>query len=160
MTHPNANDRLLRLTLWANAAFSAVAALAFVAAPAAVAALLFARDFTLLGASPATLILELGIGLLIFAGFVAYTAWQKTIGLGQAKLIVLADLLWVVDSAVVLVAFPAFLTTAGFYGVLAVAAIVLVLAIDQVVGIARVRRGEAASANEAPRDRVSAASGR
>lgn len=145
MTHMQADDKPLRWVLLANALFSAASGLALVIAPESISALFFAKTFALFGLAPATLVLELGIGLLIFAGFVAFTARQKTLSLGQAKLIVLADLLWVVDSAAALAVFPDFLSPIGFYGVSITAVIVLILALDQIWGIAQIARGAAIS---------------
>ena len=145
MMRMQANDKPLRLVLLANALFSAASGLALAIAPESISELLFAKTFALFGLAPATLVFELGVGLLIFAGFVAFTARQKTLSLGQAKLIVLADLLWIVDSAAVLAVFPDYLSPIGFHGVLITAVIVLVLALGQIWGIAQVTRGAALS---------------
>ena len=116
MKRTQANDKWLRRALLANALFSAASGLALILAPEAIAALLFAKAFSLFGLPSAMLAFALGLGLMVFAGFVAFTARQKMIGLGRVKLIVLADLLWAVDSALVLAVFPQYLLPIGFEG--------------------------------------------
>ena len=142
MTLHQTNDRPLRKVLLANALFSTISGLTLILAPEASAGLLFAEAFVLFGIASEPLLFALGLGLLIFAGFVAFTARQKRLRLGQAKMIVLADLLWVVDSAVLLTVFADRLAPYGFELVLIVAAIVLALAVEQVIGLALIYQGK------------------
>lgn len=135
------NDTFLRRVLFANAAFSVLTGLAGVFASEAVARFLFAKNFTILGLPAATLIFELGMGLLIFAGLVFLVARQKTLRLGWVKAIIVADLLWVVDSAALLAVYPEYFSSIGFEAVLIVAAAVFVFAVDQSIGVAMIYQG-------------------
>ena len=81
------NDRLLRLCLRANAAFSATCGTALLAAPAALAGAL--------GVSPPGLIGGLGAQLLLFAGLLVLLASRPSIRPALAMAVVVADLLWV-----------------------------------------------------------------
>lgn len=135
------NDTFLRQVLFANAAFSALTGLAAVLASEAVTRFLFTKDFTVFGFPAATLIFELGIGLLIFAVLVFLVARQKTIRLAWVKAIIVADLLWVVDSAVLLSVYPEYFSSMGFEAVLMVAVVVFVFAVDQSIGVAMIYQG-------------------
>ncbi len=142
MTRHQANDALLRRVLLANAAFSAISALACVFAAQAIAGALFATEFSLLGLSPAEIIFELGIGLLVFATVVALVATRAMLGGRWAKLVIAADLLWVLDSAVLLTVYPGHFSPIGFEIILAAAAIVGLFALGQSLGLVLLYQGK------------------
>ncbi|MGI9451602.1 MAG: SRPBCC family protein [Geminicoccaceae bacterium] len=135
------NDTLLRRTLQGNAIFSTVTGLACLLMPGLIADLLFSGDGSLLGFSPSPIILGLGIGVLAFAGLVFFVAKPTIMKLGLVKLIILADVLWVLDSAILLVFFSSALSPIGFEAVLITAVIVLVFATGQALGMASIYQG-------------------
>ncbi len=142
MKYHQTNDTLLRRVLLANAAFSAATGLAALFAAKNISAFLFAMEFTVWSFPASTLIFELGIGLLIFAALVLLVARQKTLRLGWVKAIIAADLLWVVDSALLLALYPQYFSPMGFEAMVIVAIIVLVFALDQGLGLALMYQGK------------------
>ncbi len=130
------SDRLLRRTLWANAAFSIVsgAILTLFSGPLAAAAA--AAPVEVAGLDLATLFLLLGIGVVAFGGLCAWIASRPTLPEGWARIVFLADIAWVVGSALVL-ALPASWTFAGVAGIVVLALIVADLAILEYLGLRR-----------------------
>ena len=127
-------DALLRRVLYANSAFSIVSGLIFMLAPAGVA------DFLgLLGMAGSTFIAVIGIGILLFAAFVLYTATRERIKPRLAMSIIVMDSAWVLGSAVLLLTGALPLTTAGNWAVLIVADAVSVFAIIEYIGFRRIR---------------------
>ena len=129
-------DRLLRRTLWGNAAFSAVsgAILAIFAGP-------FARlaahgPVSVLGLDLATVFALLGVGVIAFGALCAWVASRETLPQSWARVIFAADIAWVVGSVLVL-ALPATWTMAGFIGIVAVALIVADFVILEYLGLRR-----------------------
>ena len=139
-----ANDKPLRWILLANAGVSALSALACLLAAEAVASTVFAPGLSLLGLSAAELVFELGILLLAFAGGVALIATRRRLRRGWVWAVIAADVLWVLDSGLLLVLFPEVLTPTGFWIVAASAGIVALFAIDQAIGLAMLYQGESA----------------
>lgn len=128
------SDRLLRRTLWGNAAFSIVsgATLAIFAAP-------FARvaahaPVSVLGLDLAIVFELLGVGVVAFGALCAWVASRPALPQGWARLIFAADIAWVAGSALVL-ALPASWTTAGIAGIVVLAVIVADLAILEYLGL-------------------------
>lgn len=130
------SDRLLRRTLWGNAAFSVVsgAALAIFAGPFADAAA--HGPVAVMGLDLAVVLELLGLGVIAFGALCAWVASRETLPEGWARLIFAADLAWVAGSVLVL-ALPATWTTAGIAGIVAVALIVADLAILEYLGLRR-----------------------
>ena len=131
------SDRLLRRTLWGNAAFSVVsgAGLAIFAGP-------FARVATdvpvsAMGLDLAILFELLGVGVVAFGALCAWIASRETLPQGLARLIFAADIAWVAGSALVL-ALPASWTTAGIAGIVVVALIVADFVILEYLGLRRI----------------------
>jgi hypothetical protein len=133
------NDRLLRRTLWANAAFSVIsgAALAIFAIRFAAAAST-ARP-ALLGLELPILFELLGVGVIAFGVLCGWAARQPTLSRGLARTILVADIAWVLGSAVVL-ALPASWTTAGIAGIVVLALVVADLAVLEYLGLRRLNR--------------------
>ena len=127
-SHATDPDRLLRLALRSNAAFSSTCGLLFAAASGPVGAFV--------GLPPA-LVLALGLGLLIFAGLLVVTSGRadplrmRT----EARAHCAADLAWVVGTVPVVAL--GVLTPAGSAALVAVSSVVLALAIAQWRGIGR-----------------------
>lgn len=136
-----ANDLPLRRVLQANAAFSAICGLVLALAPATIAAAVLATDPAPLGLAMETIFLAIGLGLIVFAGFVALAARQPHVSRRQIKLIAIADLLWVADSAAVLAFMPEIFTAAGLILVAGIGSLVLVFAVGQLTGLARLYQG-------------------
>lgn len=121
------NQTTLKRALLANALFSTVCGLGMIAMNSQVAALI--------GIGAPGVYLVIGAGLLLFAGFVFWTAMRNPINAFLAALISLADLLWVLGTAGVIVLAFGSLQTTGILALLAVAAVVLFFALRQLSGI-------------------------
>ncbi len=130
MTHlPTDPARWLRLSLRANATFSAVSGSGMLFAASAIAGLL--------GIEPALLVRITGVNLLGVAALLVWLASREVIKPSLAMAVVVADLLWVAGSAALL---PArVFSTTGNWLVAGVADVVLLFAILQYVGIRRMR---------------------
>ncbi|MDP1748294.1 MAG: hypothetical protein Q8L22_02470 [Reyranella sp.] len=131
------SDRLLRRTLWGNAAFSVIsgAGLAIFAGPFARAAA--SAPVSVLGLDLAILFELLGLGVVAFGALCAWVASRETLPQGLARLIFAADMAWVAGSAMVL-ALPASWTTAGIAGIAIVALIVADFVILEYLGLRRI----------------------
>jgi uncharacterized membrane-anchored protein len=119
---------LLKTSLLVNAGFSLVSGLASLA---------FAGTIAARTGIPSWILYALGVGLLIFAADVAFTATRKPINLLFAKLIIGADALWIICSLIVLGISPAALTFEGQLLIELVAIAVAVIATLQTVGVKR-----------------------
>lgn len=130
------SDRLLRRTLWGNAAFSVIsgAGLAAFAGPFARAAT--DAPVSVLGLDLAVLFELLGVGVVAFGALCAWIASRPEVPQGLARLIFVADIAWVAGSVLVL-ALPASWTTAGIAGIVVLALIVADLAILEYLGLRR-----------------------
>ena len=128
-------DRLLRRTLWGNAAFSIVsgAVLVIFAGPFAGAAA--HAPVTLLGLDLVIVLELLGVGVIGFGALAAWVASRPTLPQAWARVIFAADLAWVAGSALVLLV-PSW-TTAGIAGIVVVAVVVADLAILEYLGLRR-----------------------
>lgn len=131
------SDRLLRRTLWGNAAFSVIsgAALAVFAGPFARAAT--DAPVSVLGLDLAILFELLGVGVVAFGALCAWIASRPELPQGWARLILAADIAWVAGSVLVL-ALPASWTTAGIAGIVVLAAVVADLAILEYLGLRKI----------------------
>ena len=130
------SDRLLRRTLWGNAAFSVIsgATLAIFAGPFARAAT--DAPVSVLGLDLAILFELLGVGVVAFGALCAWIASRPELPQGLARFIFAADIAWVAGSVLVL-ALPASWTTAGIAGIVVLALIVADLAILEYLGLRR-----------------------
>lgn len=117
----------LRLSLRGNALFSSFSGLAFVIASGMIA--------TILGNIPAGLVLGVGIQLLIFAAALVWLSSRTHIPVPLAIGVIVADLLWVVGTAVVV--YADLFERAGEVLLLCLADVVLLLAILQSIGVRR-----------------------
>lgn len=131
------SDRLLRRTLWGNAAFSVIsgAGLAIFAGPFAGAAT--DAPVSVMGLDLAILFELLGVGVVAFGALCAWIASRETLPQGFARLIFAADIAWVAGSVLVL-ALPASWTTAGIAGIVVVALIVADFVILEYLGLRRI----------------------
>ena len=130
------SDRLLRRTLWGNAAFSVIsgAGLAIFAGPFARAAA--HAPVEVAGLDFAIVLELLGLGVIAFGALCAWVASRSALAEGWARMIFGADLAWVAASVLVL-ALPASWTTAGIAGIGVVALIVADIAILEYLGLRR-----------------------
>ncbi|MEP3276304.1 MAG: SRPBCC family protein [Stappiaceae bacterium] len=125
---------IARWFLGGNAVFSSVCGLTLISAAGPVSEILLSDS-----GSPGPLILRLlGVGLLIFALDLALMAANKYVSRREVVLIVLADLGWVVGSALLVFDFGDLLTSGGKTVVELVAVIVGVFALGQLVGSLRI----------------------
>lgn len=129
-------DSLLRMSLRANALFSAISGLALATGSYAIG--------PRIGVEPSWIVLAVGLGLLPFALDLFINSRRERIDLGKVKQAIAGDVLWVTGSIVVLTVDPTGLSTAGFVTIAAVAVVVAEFAFLQWVGL---RRAEAAYAS-------------
>lgn len=122
------NDSLLRRTLWGNAVFSVVSGAALA---------IFATRFAAAASSAKPALL--GVGVIAFGGLCAWVARQPELPRGLAQFIFVADIVWVLGSALVL-ALPASWTTSGVVGIVVLALIVADLAVLEYLGLRRLNR--------------------
>lgn len=121
------NPVFLRNTLFANAVFSGLGG-AF--------CLIAAGPLTqFLGLTETYILYTVGVVLLVFAADVALTARQKPINPLFAKLIIAADLSWVIASFVVSFAFTNLVSFEGSLLIEGVALVVLGFAVAQTIGL-------------------------
>ncbi|USG62875.1 hypothetical protein NBZ79_07785 [Sneathiella marina] len=124
------SPRLLKTSLLINAAFSLTSGLA---------CLVFADILSPWTAIPSWILYSLGVGLLLFAADVALTATRTPINPLFAKIIIGADIAWVMASVGVLIFFGSLLTLPGQLLIELVAIAVAVLATVQAVGLRQMR---------------------
>ncbi len=128
-------QRWLRNSLLGNAVFSTISGLVFTLAAASVA--------NFIGLEMSLAIRFVGVGLLGFAGFVAFVATRSEIDLRAAISIVIGDLTWVVGTVPLVMA--DLLSANGVIAAIAIADIVLVFAGLQYYGVRRVGGGGSGS---------------
>jgi len=131
MTTPRTQS--LRIALAGNAAFSLSCAMVLLARPELVA--------SWLGLEATLLLRAIGVGLTAFAADLLHQATRPRLLTWRALYSSFADLLWVMGTLLVLLAFPNLLSATGVALVLAVAAVVLVFGAWQFWGIGRAHRG-------------------
>ena len=131
------SDRLLRRTLWGNAALSVSSGAVLAAFAGPFARLATHTPVQVLGLDLAIVLELLGVGFVAFGALCAWVASRPEMPMGWARTIFALDTAWVVIS-VVLLALPASWTTAGFAGIVVVALIVADLAILEYFGLRRI----------------------
>ena len=109
-------DRLLRRTLWGNAAFSVVSGAVLAAFAGPFAASQRTGPVSLMGLDLVIVFELLGMGVIAFGALCAWVASRETLPQAWARVIFAADLAWVAASVLVL-ALPATWTMAGFVGI-------------------------------------------
>ncbi len=130
------SDRLLRRTMWGNAAFSAISGAILVGFASPFAAIAAYEPVSVVGLGLAIVFEVLGLGVILFGALCAFIASRHPLPAGLARLVLAADIAWVVGSAVVLL-LPASWTVAGVAGIVVVALIVADLAILEYLGLRR-----------------------
>ncbi len=136
MITSNSPSKLLRRTLQANAAFSALSGIIAIAG---------AKPLSLLlGVNVSSLLIGMGAALLAYAAGLFLNARRENIKLQEAWLAVIMDAAWVVGSVILI--FAGTLSTTGNWLVAIVADIVLLFAVLQLVGIRRLQRQQPAKA--------------
>jgi len=148
------NDKLLRNALTANGFFSALSGLVCLLAPQAIVEFLFQQPFELFGMTPHGVIMTLGLGLILFAAFVLWTARQGFLPVGRAKAVTAMDIGWVLGTGTLLFVAADLFSGPGQAAVLVVAAIVLLFAIEQAIGIATIYQGTHAVSTVTRGDRL------
>ena len=121
-------DRAIRIALLSNAVFSLLAAAAFLGWSGALS-----RQLGL----PAPLYLVIGVGLLPFNADLLHQATRPRVSPLRALGTILADLGWVLATAVVLTGWPQLFTSAGQAAAGGIAAVVAALAVAQAHGLLR-----------------------
>lgn len=144
MAFHQANSGVLRGALITNGAFSLLCAAACLIASSAVADTLFSEHVIWFGFPGATTLLVVGAGLGLFGASVLFTGLQRRLNPFMVKVIIAFDLGWVVLSAVALVLASSVLTLLGVWIVVGLAAMVLVFALAQALGLAILYQGESA----------------
>ena len=136
------NARPLRGVLYANAVFSTMCASALLLETDWAVTALFVSDSAWLGIAVRQSAVLLGLGLLLFAGLVAWTASSRLISRGAVKAIIGADVLWVVSGFALLPISGSILTDVGLRAALFIDLIVLVFAVEQMIGLMMLYQGE------------------
>ena len=128
------SDRLLRRTLWGNAAFSMLSGAVLVAFAGPFAQAAAHAPVSVLGLDLALMLELLGGGVVAFGALCAWVASRPELPQGLARFIFVADIGWVAASALVL-ALPAAWTTAGIAAIVVVALIVADFVILEYLGL-------------------------
>ena len=131
------SDRLLRRTLWGNAAFSVLSGAVLVAFAGPFAQAAAHAPVSVLGLDLAIVLELLGVGVVAFGALCAWVASRADMPIGWARTIFILDASWVAISAVMLM-LPASWTLAGIAGIVVVALIVADLAILEFLGLRRI----------------------
>jgi len=126
----NDGSTWLRRSLLANAAFSGLSGLVFLAATQPLAAFL--------GLSEPWTLTVVAVSLLLFAGGLFLNARRPVVRRAEAWAAVALDFGWVLGSGIVI--WTGVLSVPGNWAVAAVADVVLLFAILQVVGLGKLRR--------------------
>jgi hypothetical protein len=136
MMTSNSPSKLLRRTLQANAAFSALSGIVSITGAQPLS--------QLLGVNVSSLLIGMGIALLGYAAILLVNARRENIKLQEAWLAVILDATWVIGSVILI--FAGTLSTTGNWLVAAAADIVLLFAVLQFFGIRRLQRQQPAKA--------------
>ena len=123
-------EKTLKTALLSNAIFSTVSGLIFIIFGQFVA--------NLIGISAPIVYQIIGMGLVLFGGFVAWTATRKPINTFIASLISVADFLWVIGTILLIASAFRLLNPGGIAVLLAIAAIVLFFGLRQLHDIGKV----------------------
>ncbi|MCG8671312.1 MAG: hypothetical protein MI867_18040 [Pseudomonadales bacterium] len=110
------NEKALKNVLLSNAMFSVFCGILLIIAAEQIA--------NLMGGHPEWIYLALGVGLILFAADVAFVATRKTINPLFAKMILWADIGWVVASIALLAFAHSLFSMSGLMAILAIAAVV------------------------------------
>ncbi len=128
------NSSLARTFLGLNAAFSTVSGAVFLIFPEMVSQLIFVEpDFW-----KSLIIRALGIGLLLFALDLGIQARNENISRQKIILFCIADLAWIILSAIMIAGFGWLFTSNGILAIDIVAFFVAVFAIGQFIGAKRI----------------------
>lgn len=123
---------LLRRAMRGNAIFSLISGLTFA---------LFSQPLsTLLGIPWPTALLVVGVMLIIYAADLAWVTSSEQFDIRWGMVAVALDAVWVIGSAVILMAGLLPLTTLGWWTVAIAADIVLLFAVAQAIGIRRIQQ--------------------
>ncbi len=141
MIRHQTNDAFLRNILLTNVVVSVAFGSAGLLFSGMAANALFSQSFTILGASPANIVLDAGLIFLLFAGFVLHTARQEMLSRSRVKGIIFLDILWVIISAFLLLPMAEHLSPTGFNIILLGAVVTLLFVIEQMVALAQVYQG-------------------
>jgi O-antigen ligase len=136
MVTSNSPSKLLRRTLQANAAFSALSGIIAIAGAKLLS--------SLLGVNVSSLLIGLGIALVAYAAALSSNACRENIKLQEAWLAVVLDAAWVIGS--VMLIFAGALSTTGNWLAAIVADVVLIFAVLQFLGIRRLQQQKLAKA--------------
>lgn len=131
-----ASDRLLRRTLWGNAAFSVVSGAGLALFAGRFAAAASSAKPSLAGIELPILFELLGVGVVAFGGLCAWIASRRALPRTWARAVFAADVAWVLGSILVL-ALPASWTVAGMLGIAGLALVVADLAVLEYLGLRR-----------------------
>ncbi len=123
-------DRLVRIALRGNAAFSALSGVASLAAAA-----LWSDGLGV----PAPVLVVLGLGLLPYAALLARFAGRPEVRAIEALVAVVADVGWVVGAAAILVGWPDAMSSAGRWALGLLTLVVADFAVTQWIGLRRLQ---------------------
>lgn len=135
------NSAILRFGLMANAIFSTVCAGILLISNDQLTTVIFSQDQIWFNRSSKTFLLSLGIGLAIFAAYVAFRGLQSILSKRDIKFIVLGDIVWVGFSGVIILQGRDYLTDIGIWIICVIALAVLFFALLQALGLKIVYQG-------------------
>ena len=116
-------ERKLRQFLIANACFSGISGLILLLDSKPLGGFMLISELNILKL--------IGLVLILFAGFLFYTAWQTKMNAKQVQFIILQDWLWVVGSTILLLFQPFGISIGGNLLIAGIALIVLFFALMQ-----------------------------
>lgn len=127
-------DRLLRVALEVDSGVSGLAGLGFLLFSSPIAAFL--------GVSPeaAGVIAAVGVGFLVWAAALMYTATRPQMNRGVVWSIIAGNAIYVLGSLLILIADPFAFSTEGRWATLIIADVVLLFGIGQYIGLRRLNK--------------------
>ncbi len=134
------NDSMLRSAFIADAVTSLIFGLLLLIDASPLAAFLGIQHVQFFGRYPgAAILIDIGLAVTAYAVWVGYTAARRNIEKPTIIAILIANMLWVVDSILLLVTRELPLTEPGTWAVLVTADLVLALAIWEYIGFRRMK---------------------
>lgn len=122
---------MLKKILILNALFSLANTVIMLGVPQMMVEFLFAPEFSLFGISAGTILRVLAIGLFGFAAYVSVVAYGLPQYISHAKIIIIADWLWVISTLLLFIFAASIFSVSGLIFFAIVAFIVMVFALAQ-----------------------------
>ena len=137
-----ANDALLRLTMKINAVFFMLFGISFVFFSNSIARLMMSQEISFFGVTAEELFFEMGLILVVFGGLVYLSARRPILNSTQVKLIISADVFWVIGCAIILADFSSIFSELGRDLVAFIIVDVALLAVAGLLGLVCLYQGD------------------